>query len=87
MVPLDPLHEEYRVTINGVITDPSGPSVPGARISAVNFETGVALRSEANAQGHHVIPYLLPGQSGLATQAGDAVTCNDQSLRIWAIRV
>jgi hypothetical protein len=58
-----PFHaQEYRATINGVITDPSGASVPGARVTAINLGTGVALHSEANAQGHYVIPYLLPGQ-------------------------
>jgi hypothetical protein len=54
--------QEYRATINGVITDPSGAFVPGARVSAINLETGVALHFQANAQGRYVIPYLVPGQ-------------------------
>jgi Carboxypeptidase regulatory-like domain len=54
--------QEYRATITGSITDSSGASVPGARIGAINKETGVSVSSVSNAQGRYVIPYLLPGQ-------------------------
>src|SRR5712692_4301559 len=54
--------QEYRATIAGQVTDPTGASVPGARVSATNLGTGVKVNSEANAQGRFVIPYLLPGQ-------------------------
>ena len=54
--------QEYSATITGAVTDSSGASVPGARISAINLQTGLTLKSETNAQGHYVIPYLLPGQ-------------------------
>src|SRR5262249_28065339 len=54
--------QEYRATITGTITDASGAAVPGARISAINLQTGLTVKSEANAQGHYVIPFLLPGQ-------------------------
>ncbi len=67
-VTLSLLAQEYRATLTGVITDPSGASVPGARVSAINVETGVALRSEANAQGRYVIPYLLPGRYTLRVE-------------------
>lgn len=54
--------QEYRATITGTITDASGAAVPGARVSAINLQTGLVVKSETNAQGHYVIPYLLPGQ-------------------------
>jgi hypothetical protein len=54
--------QEYRATITGTITDSSGAAVRGARVSAINLQTGLTLKSETNAQGHYVIPYLLPGQ-------------------------
>ncbi len=54
--------QEYRATINGLVTDSSGASIPAARVSAINLDTGLVVKSEANAQGRYVIPYLLPGQ-------------------------
>ena len=54
--------QEYRATITGTITDSSGAAVPSARVSAINLQTSLTLKSETNAQGHYVIPYLLPGQ-------------------------
>src|SRR5438034_3153074 len=54
--------QEYRATITGLVTAPSGAAVPVARVSATNLETGVAVNSQVNGQGRYVIPYLLPGR-------------------------
>lgn len=54
--------QEYRATIAGVVTDPSGAATPGARVSAINLESGVAVNTESNAQGRYVIPLLMPGR-------------------------
>ena len=54
--------QESRATISGLVTDSSGASVPDAQVSAINLETGLTVKSQANAQGLYVIPYLLPGQ-------------------------
>ena len=83
--------QEYRATISGVVTDSSGATVAGAQVQAVNLETGLALKSESNAQGLYVIPYLLPGrykihvehvglqsfeQSPVAMRVGDRIEIN-----------
>ena len=54
--------QEYRATLVGQVTNASGASEPGARVSATNLQTRVATDSVTNAQGRFVIPYLLPGQ-------------------------
>ena len=50
--------QESRATISGLVTDSSGASVPDAQVSAINIETGLTVKSQANAQGLYVIPYL-----------------------------
>ena len=60
--------QEYRATLTGTITDSSGAVVPGAKVIATNLETSLAAKSEANAQGFYVIPYLLPGKYKLLVE-------------------
>ena len=56
------LAQEYRGTILGRITDPSGAVVAGASVAATQVETGVTTRSTSNETGNYQIPFLLPGQ-------------------------
>ncbi len=48
-------------TLTGVITDPSGGAVAGARVSAINELSGVALPTQSNAAGVYRIGGLSPG--------------------------
>lgn len=63
--------QEYRATILGLVTDPSGAAVVDALVKATNLETRVTANSRTNQEGSYVIPYLLPGRYGLQVeQAG-----------------
>jgi hypothetical protein len=53
--------QEYRATVLGTVTDPAGAAVPGAAIVITNNDSGVASRTQTNAEGAYQIPYLLPG--------------------------
>jgi hypothetical protein len=53
--------QEYRATVLGTVTDPGGAVVPGAKIVIVNNGTGVASRTQSNANGAYQLPYLQPG--------------------------
>ena len=53
--------QEYRATLLGVVTDPSGAAVPGAAVTATNIETGVKTATQGQSDGNYLIPYLLPG--------------------------
>jgi len=48
-------------TIQGVVTDESDAAVPGAKITATNVATGVALSATTNESGFYSIPFLIPG--------------------------
>jgi hypothetical protein len=49
-------------TINGRISDPTGNSVPGVDVQAVNIDTNVEYSSRTNDDGIYVIPNIPPGR-------------------------
>ncbi|MSV29324.1 MAG: hypothetical protein EXQ52_11385, partial [Bryobacterales bacterium] len=53
--------QEFRGTILGRITDPSGAPVAGSSIEALNVETGIKIGSTSNDAGNYQIPFLVPG--------------------------
>lgn len=53
--------QEFRGTISGQITDPTGAVVAGAEISVVNQDTNVAFHTRSNDQGNYQMPFVLPG--------------------------
>ena len=55
------LAQDPRGTLTGRVTDATGAAVPGARIQALNNETGVSASAQSNEQGRFVVPYLLAG--------------------------
>ena len=48
-------------TLSGMVADPGGAGVPGARITATNTETGVKTETVSEASGTYVMPSLAPG--------------------------
>jgi len=60
--------QEYRATLLVTVSDPSGAAVPQASVAATNVETGVVIKSQTNAEGRCMIPYLLPGVYRVSVQ-------------------
>src|SRR5271157_1541507 len=48
--------------ISGVVRDPSGGAVPGAKVTVTNTETGLARQIESNDAGQFMAPVLPPGR-------------------------
>jgi hypothetical protein len=72
--------QEFRATITGQVTDPSGASIAGAKVQAVNRDTHQAYSSTTTDKGLYFIPYVLPGtyiltvtDQGFKTQVQDNV--------------
>jgi outer membrane receptor protein involved in Fe transport len=53
----------------GVVTDPSGSPVAGARVSLTNEESGTQHAVVADTEGRFLIPALAPGKYTLKTEA------------------
>lgn len=53
--------QEFRATLSGIVTDPSGGAIPGATVTAVANDTGLAYSAHSDSAGKYYIPYVLPG--------------------------
>src|SRR5581483_2374694 len=63
--------QDFRATISGQVTDPSGAAVPGAVVKAINAETNETKEVKTTSDGHYTIPYLNPGTWNIeATASG-----------------
>ncbi len=61
--------QEFRGTISGVVTDPSGAPVPNVTVTATETRTGTVAHTATNAAGQYTIPFLLPGDYQLRAEA------------------
>jgi hypothetical protein len=55
-------------TITGKVADPSGGSVPGAKVTATNVATGVIYPTKTNEDGSYVFPSLAPGNYTISVE-------------------
>jgi hypothetical protein len=61
--------QEFRGTISGAVTDPSGAVVPGALIEVREVHTGTVNRTKSDAAGQYAMPFLLPGDYSITVTA------------------
>lgn len=53
--------QEFRSTLTGEVTDPSGGAIPNARITAVMNDTQQTYTGKTDSSGIYFMPYVLPG--------------------------
>ncbi len=56
-------------SISGVVTDPSGASVPGASVTLVNLDLTTSYKATTNAQGFYSFPNLPVGRYEMTIEA------------------
>jgi hypothetical protein len=61
--------QEYRATIAGTVTDPTGASVPNAQVEVREVDTAAVATAQTNGAGAYTIPFLLPGTYKLTATA------------------
>ncbi len=55
--------------VTGAITDPSGAMIPGARVTALNIDTGDKRVTRSNEAGYYSIPLLPPGRYEVSVES------------------
>ena len=77
--------QEFRGTISGSVTDPTGAALPGADIQIKEIHTGALSRTKSDAAGQYVVPFLLPGdyqitvtEPGFQTEIRSNITLQSQ---------
>lgn len=68
--------------INGVILDPSGAVIAGARVTARNTETGIEHTVESNSEGGYILYPLAAGLYTLSAQAAGFAAVRIDSLLV-----
>jgi hypothetical protein len=53
--------QEYRSTLTGQVTDPTGAAVPHANITVTKTDTNTEFKTVTSAEGFYTAPFLLPG--------------------------
>ncbi len=53
--------QDFRATLTGIVTDPSGAAVPDATVKATNITNNTAKEAKTTSIGNYTIPYLDPG--------------------------
>src|SRR5215831_4433422 len=61
--------QDFRATISGIVTDPSGAAIPNALVRAVNTATNSVKESKTTAEGVYTLPYLDPGSYNVEVTA------------------
>lgn len=53
--------QEFRATLTGRVTDPTGAILPDAAITVINTATGARVQTKSDKTGQYTTPFLLPG--------------------------
>lgn len=74
--------QEFRGTITGIVSDPSGAVIPGATVTVQNIETNVTSTATTNDEGAYSFPLLLPGKYKVTATAPSFQTSVRESLQL-----
>jgi len=66
--PLALFSQEFRGTISGVVTDPTGAMVGGARVTVTETNTGTKIPTVSGSSGEYTAAFLLPGDYDIDVQ-------------------
>ncbi len=60
--------QEFRSTISGRVTDPSGAAIPSAKVIATETNTGSKSEATSSPDGEYTLPFLAPGPYQLSVE-------------------
>ena len=86
LLPIGASAQEFRGTVSGSVTDPSGSVVPGASVEIKEINTGSINKTVSDNAGQYVLPFLPPGdytitveRAGFETMARSNITVQGQA--------
>ena len=78
------LAQEFRATLTGTVTDPTGAAVPKAKVTATNVDTGSAYTDTTTGAGVYYIPYVVPGTYKVKVEADGFKTAIQDNVLLLA---
>ena len=76
--------QEFRGTISGQVSDPSGAAVPNANVTVREVKTGTTNKTKSDAAGQYVVPFLLPGEYTITVDEPGFQTTTQQNVTVDA---
>jgi hypothetical protein len=71
--------QQPTASLSGIVTDPAGAVVTGAKVSVTQKDTGIRRETTTNDQGHYALTNLSPGEYEVSVEAqGFARTVSEQ---------
>jgi hypothetical protein len=61
--------QEFRGTFTGLVTDPTGAPLGGAKVTITEIHTGTKNQTTADSAGQYTAPFLLPGDYNIVAEA------------------
>jgi hypothetical protein len=78
------LGQEFRATLSGRVTDPSGAVIPDATVTAVEASSKTTYTAKTTHDGTYYIPYVLPGDYTVTAAAKGFKTAIQENVRMFA---
>src|ERR1700687_1106632 len=76
--------QEFRASISGQITDPSGAPVPNAKVLVANIERNVNSEAISNASGRYLVQFLYPGSYAVSVDHPGFKTFTQRGINLQA---
>ncbi len=76
--------QEFRATLTGQVTDPSGAVVAKAKVTATNVDTGSTYSEVTSSAGVYYIPYVVPGTYKVKVEADGFKTAIQDNVLLLA---
>jgi hypothetical protein len=77
----------FTATVSGLVTDPSGAGIVGARVKVVNLETSDSREVVTGSDGRYTISQLKPGPYEVTVEAKGFQRFVEKSLTVQASQV
>ena len=68
--------------LSGTVTDPTGAVVVGAKVEAINLDTGVSRETLTDSSGIYLFPQIVPGNYRLRVSAAGFAAATVDSIRL-----
>jgi len=78
---------QFRSTLEGTVTDPSGAVVSGAQVVLTNAETGVSQTTQTNSEGYYHFPSLPPGKYTVKASAKGFMSVAQENIIVGGAEV